>query len=266
MRHIHLQHALAAMAMMAATPALAQGPDLLQEDALFKIECNAKSEFNAQVADARALLPWATVVGMEDLLRQGQATKVAGIFDRISDAMAPAVVAKCASGKTKYFRATVAGSDFKSNGNLFWGEYDVTGRQWRHRQYNVDTNYRVEQSRLNDLSQPAALADLAKRTSGDVVEPNVLWQNPWVYRDKVVVLRTVFGRMIDQDHAAFELNHEVHVSGVPATKFRTNGEVALVAVKVTGSEKVRNFMGEYAVPTATYVEGLNCADLKCGLW
>ncbi len=268
MKRFRLPLAIAAITAIAMTAgAHAQEAIPAPPAAPPRIECESQPMTNVHVGKAVAALPWATVATLEGLVRQGRSTDVARFFDRASDGLLSATAARCgAGGKMEYVRAFVTGSDFKGAGDLFWGEYDLKNGKWNHRQFNVDLSYRVEQARLNDLSQPAAMKDLASRTSATVVEPNVLWQNPYVYKDRVVVLRTDFERMIDQDHAAFEFNHEIHVGGVPATKFRSHGEVALVAVKVTGSETVHGLLGDYAVPTGTYVDGLNCDDLKCGLW
>lgn len=77
--------------------------------------------------------------------------------------------------------------------------------------------------------------------------------NPFVYKEKVIAIRTKFIKMLSESEALFSGGIHAHVSGLPSTKFQ-KPQVVLLAGKVTGLKE--------SMIALQYVDSISCDDGK----
>jgi hypothetical protein len=83
--------------------------------------------------------------------------------------------------------------------------------------------------------------------------------NPFVFKGRIVAIRTRFDKMLAEEEAVFSLNREIVVGGVPATLFRGNEQIIL-SVKILGNKAVKTGVGEIILPYGEYVSVYFCAS------
>jgi hypothetical protein len=79
--------------------------------------------------------------------------------------------------------------------------------------------------------------------------------NPFLYKGKVVGIRSRFTRMVSETDAIFTFNNVIQITGVPSTRFRGSEDVVL-AVKILGTKDTLPY-GEYI---GAYVCTQGCSE------
>jgi hypothetical protein len=93
-------------------------------------------------------------------------------------------------------------------------------------------------------------------------DDRALSRNPFVFKDDVVAVFTVFSKMLSANEALFVHNEPIVASGTPATLFRDSEHVVL-AIRVLGNRPLRLPLGETTAALGEYVGVYKCEQRGC---
>ena len=121
-----------------------------------------------------------------------------------------------------------------------------------------------ENERQREMHAGEALKDKFSSLYGvkEWTDDRALSRNPFVFKNDVVALVTVFSKMLSEDEALFVHNEPVIVSGVPSTLFR-NSEHSVLAMRVLGNKTLKLLSGETTASFGQYVGVYKCERPGC---
>jgi hypothetical protein len=92
-------------------------------------------------------------------------------------------------------------------------------------------------------------------------DPQTLQANPFMYKDKIVGIRSSFEQMVSSREGRFG---QILLANVPASEFTTPGQAVVLAMKITGRKTAMVQGAEVSVPHGTFIGAYKCKQPNCG--
>lgn len=165
------------------------------------------------------------------------------------------------------------GWEFASNAIAAKIEADAERKRYEEQQRRAEEERQLrirqaelERERIKNAKIAIRTEFVTKFGVQSLINEQMLSTNPFVYKNQVVGVPTVFGRMIAEKEALFYRDGvgvtALLVSGVPSTQFTSQVPVVL-AMKVLGTRAIKTAGGEATLPFGEYVGIFSCNERSC---